>query len=233
MLQGNVWSGSFENKREDQSSYFVSASISPIVNKEGTITSFIGIQEDVTEKKQLQEKLEKLATTDGLTGVHNRSHFLDCFSRELRRVIRYKQAMTVLAFDLDFFKNVNDTYGHHGGDLALQAFTKVVQQELRESDFLGRLGGEEFSAVLVQTDEDGAQLLAERLRRAVECLKVPCDGKIIQFTVSIGVAEWNSEETDTGELLKRADRALYAAKYAGRNQVKISKKNVPLSSSEN
>lgn len=223
VLQGNVWSGSFENKRKDQSPYYVSASISPIVNKEGEITRFIGVQEDVTEKKQLQEELEKLATTDALTGVYNRSHFLDCLNHELRRATRYRQTLSVLAFDLDHFKNVNDTYGHHGGDLALQGFTEVVQGELRESDFLGRLGGEEFSAVLVQTDEDGAQLLAERLRIAVERLQVSCDGKIIQFTVSIGVAEWNSKESDTDELLKRADRALYAAKYAGRNQVKISK----------
>ncbi|BHH82106.1 sensor domain-containing diguanylate cyclase [Desulforhopalus sp. 52FAK] len=220
--QGEVWEGSFENKRGDGASYFVFASISPIINKAGVITHFIGIQEDVTEKKRMQEELEKLATTDALTGVSNRSHFMTCFEREVRRTIRYKHAMTVLAFDLDFFKKVNDTYGHHGGDLALIGFTDVVKKELRDSDFLGRLGGEEFSAVLVQTDEAGAVLLAERLRQAVEQLKVTCDDRIIQITVSIGVAEWRADDKDTEDLLKRADRALYAAKNAGRNQVKVS-----------
>lgn len=222
VLQGGVWEGSFENKRENDTSYFVSASISPIYNKNGAITNFIGIQEDVTEKKRMQEELEKLATTDALTGVSNRSHFLACFEHEIRRTIRYQHAMTILSFDLDFFKNVNDTYGHHGGDLALMAFTEVVKKELRDSDFFGRLGGEEFSAVLVQTDETGAVLLAERLRQAVEQLKVSCDGRIIQITVSIGVAEWSADDKDTEDLLKRADRALYAAKNGGRNQVKVS-----------
>lgn len=222
VLGGDVWQGSFENKREDEAPYYVNASISPIFNKEGKITSLIGIQEDVTEKRRMQEELEKLATTDGLTGVCNRSYFMDCYYLELRRAMRYEHPLTVLAFDLDYFKNVNDTYGHHGGDLALQAFTATVQEELRESDIFGRLGGEEFSAVLVQTDVEGAQPLAERLRLAVEALEVPCDDRTITFTVSIGVAEWNPEDSDPGELLKRADRALYAAKFGGRNRVKIS-----------
>ena len=219
--QGKVWSGSFENKRTDQVSYFVSATISPIVNRAGKITNFIAIQEDITEKKRLQEELEKLATVDGLTGAFNRSHFMDLFTQELKRTIRYGQDLTVLAFDLDLFKDVNDTYGHHGGDMVLQAFTECVKKELRESDFLGRLGGEEFSAVLAQTGNDGAQLLAERLRLAVEKMQVPCDDEMIKVTVSIGVAEWSVGDVKTEDLLKRADRALYAAKEAGRNQVKF------------
>lgn len=222
VLGGKVWSGSFENKRQDETLYHVAASISPIFHKDGTITRLIGIQEDVTEKRRLQEELERLATLDGLTGVYNRSYFMDCLNQELRRSIRYQYPLSVLAFDLDFFKNVNDTYGHHGGDLSLQAFTAAVEEELRESDVFGRLGGEEFSAVLVQTDEEGAELLAERLRQAVESLEVGCDGKIIRFTVSIGVAQWRPEDRDSEDLLKRADRALYAAKFAGRNRVMIS-----------
>jgi len=222
VLSGRVWSGSFENKRDNETTYHVAASISPIFNKNGKITSLIGIQEDITEKKQMQEKLQKLATTDGLTGVCNRSYFMECFNREVRRGIRYHHPITVLAFDLDHFKSVNDTYGHHGGDLALQAFTAAVQKELRESDIFGRLGGEEFSAVLVQTNVDGALLLAERLRLAVEALRVPCDDQIIQFTVSVGVAQWQAEDSDAEDLLRRADRALYGAKFSGRNRVKIS-----------
>ncbi|MFT5697577.1 MAG: diguanylate cyclase (GGDEF)-like protein/PAS domain S-box-containing protein [Desulforhopalus sp.] len=220
VLQGKVWTGTFENKKDNHESYFVSASISPIFNRIGDITGFIAIQEDITEKKRLQEELEKLATTDALTGVFNRSHFMNRFTQEMTRSIRYDQALTVLAFDLDFFKKINDTYGHHGGDMALQAFTDVVRKELRKSDFFGRMGGEEFCAVLVQTGKDGALLLAERLRLAVELMRVPCDGELIKVTTSIGVAQWSGTDMQTEDLLKRADRALYAAKGAGRNQVK-------------
>jgi diguanylate cyclase (GGDEF)-like protein/PAS domain S-box-containing protein len=221
VLAGRAWSGTFENKRKDQSPYFVSATISPIVNKAGEITSFIAIQEDITEQKRLQEELEKLATVDGLTGAFNRGHFMNLFTHEMKRTIRYDQDLSILAFDLDFFKDVNDTYGHHGGDLVLQAFTEVVKKELRENDFLGRLGGEEFCVILVQTGKDGALLLAERLRFVVEEMRVPCDGRFIKVTVSIGVTEWSEGDLETEHILKRADRALYAAKEAGRNQVKI------------
>ena len=162
-----------------------------------------------------------MATIDGLTGAFNRSHFMNLFTQEVKRTRRYDQELSVLAFDLDFFKKVNDTYGHHGGDLVLQAFTEVVQKELRESDFLGRLGGEEFCVVLVQTGKDGALLLAERLRFVTEAMRVPCDDEIIGVTVSIGVTEWSEGDLETEDILKRADRALYAAKEAGRNQVKF------------
>lgn len=221
VLDGRVWIGTFENRRKNHSSYFVSATISPIVNKAGKITSFIAIQEDITEQKRLQEELEKLATIDGLTGAFNRSHFMSLFTHEVKRISRYDQKLSVLAFDLDFFKKVNDTYGHHGGDLVLQAFTEVVKNELRETDLLGRLGGEEFCVVLVQTAKDGALLLAERLRLVTEAMRVPCDDEMIGVTVSIGVTEWSKGDLKTEDILKRADRALYAAKEAGRNQVKF------------
>lgn len=228
VLEGRVWAGTFENRRKNHSSYFVSATISPIVNKAGKITSFIAIQEDITEQKRLQEELEKLATIDGLTGAFNRSHFMSLFTHEVKRISRYDQKLSVLAFDLDFFKKVNDTYGHHGGDLVLQAFTEVVKNELRETDLLGRLGGEEFCVVLVQTAKDGALLLAERLRLVTEAMRVPCDDEMIGVTVSIGVTEWSKGDLKTEDILKRADRALYAAKEAGRNQVKfLSKKELP------
>lgn len=221
VLEGRVWSGTFENKRKNHSSYFVSSTISPIINKAGKITNFIAIQEDITERKRLQEELEKLATVDGLTGTFNRSHFMNLFTHEVKRTTRYDQDLSILAFDLDFFKDVNDTYGHHGGDLVLQAFTEVVKTELRENDFLGRLGGEEFCVVLVQTGKDGALLLAERLRLVVEEMRVPCDGELIKVTVSIGVTEWSKGDLETEDILKRADKALYAAKEGGRNQVKF------------
>jgi len=221
VLDGRVWAGTFENKRKNYSSYFVSATISPIVNKAGKITSFIAIQEDITEQKRLQEELEKMARIDGLTGAFNRSHFMNLLTHEVKRTSRYEQELSVLAFDLDFFKDVNDTYGHHGGDLVLQAFTEAVKKELRESDYLGRLGGEEFCVVMVQTGKNGALLLAERLRLVTEAMRVPCDGEMIKVTVSIGVTEWSEGELETEDILKRADRALYAAKEAGRNQVKL------------
>jgi diguanylate cyclase (GGDEF)-like protein/PAS domain S-box-containing protein len=219
VLDGRSWEGEFENMRKDGRSYFVSAKITPLLDGAGKIEKLLAIQEDVTEKKRLLEDLKRLAQHDGLTGCLNRNHFMHSLSAECARARRYQQPFSVLLFDLDHFKQVNDHHGHHAGDLVLREFVKEVNANLRENDLLGRLGGEEFGARLAQTKRADALLLAERLRLATEKLEVLVDETTIRFTVSIGVAEWQESDSDAEDLLKRSDRALYDAKQSGRNRV--------------
>lgn len=218
---GNVWVGDLENRRKDGTPYYVSTKISPIFEKSGKITGFLALQEDVTETRRLQKELERLAATDGLTGAYNRNHFLTLFQLEFRRAERYDQPLSVLVMDIDHFKAINDTYGHHAGDRVLAMFAEVASSILRDEDFLGRLGGEEFGIVLIQTPSDGAALLAERLRGVVETMAVECDGQTIRMTVSTGGTAMVRDDREIETLLKRADQALYAAKREGRNLVRF------------
>ena len=216
---GRVWAGEFRNRKKDGLPYIVSAKISPILLKSGAITGYLAIQEDITETRRLQQQLERLATIDGLTGTYNRCHFLHLFSQELRREERYGMPLCLLIFDLDHFKAINDTYGHQTGDRVLEECARVVDSTLRETDIFGRLGGEEFGVVLLQTDLDGARLLAERLRAAIEKMRIACEGVNIRVTVSIGGTQWDRNDRKVEVIMNRADNALYEAKRRGRNQV--------------
>lgn len=219
---GETWIGDFENMDKSKRPYYVSAQISPILNERGIIEHFIGIQEDVTEKIVLQRKLEKLATTDSLTAALNRGYFMQKCDQEGRRALRYNGSLSMLLFDLDKFKEINDSSGHLCGDAVLKNFVETVQSSLRENDLFGRIGGEEFAALVIETDKVGAILLAERLRQKVEDLHVEYESQHIRYTVSIGVTEWLSGDTNVDDLLKRADDALYLAKKNGRNRVEFS-----------
>lgn len=216
---GQTWEGDFENKDQHDRPYFVSAQISPIHNGKGVLEHFVGIQEDVTEKIELQRQLEKIASTDSLTGIFNRGHFMLLAAQEIKRRIRYGHPLSILLFDLDYFKDVNDTYGHHSGDKVLQDFTQCIEQELRDSDIFGRLGGEEFAAIIVDTQRAETSQLAERLRQKIEDLEITSDDHLIRVTVSIGCTEWQEGDLEVEDILKRADKALYRAKEGGRNRV--------------
>ncbi len=170
--------------------------------------------------KELQSKLEQEARTDSLTGCANRRHFLEQAGSELARVRRHPEAASVLMLDLDHFKEINDRFGHHAGDLVLQRLVQVCQTTLREEDVVGRLGGEEFAVLLPATSPEKALEVANRLCRDVAAEEVTVDGMLpIRFTASIGVATMGPEDSSIGDLLGRADAALYEAKRAGRNRV--------------
>ena len=175
---------------------------------------------DVSVLKASEERLRLLSITDSLTGIFNRRHFIEESEREIARARRYALSSGLLLLDIDHFKRINDTYGHTIGDDALKAFAAACQKALRTNDILGRLGGEEFAVFLPQTDADGAALVAERIRGAVEEIAVPLDGGgAVRFTVSVGVAAAANGEQPVDTLLSRADEALYQAKAAGRNRV--------------
>lgn len=174
---------------------------------------------DITERRQIQADLERMATTDFLTGALNRRSFLEAMQRELRRSIRYHHLFTVLMLDIDYFKKVNDNYGHAFGDEVIRRFSDITRSCLREEDLFGRLGGEEFAVVLVASEEDGGYLVAERIRKRWQEEAFEFQGARCNFTVSIGVAPLQSDLESVEEVLDRADKGLYSAKRAGRNCV--------------
>lgn len=167
-----------------------------------------------------QTELINLATLDGLTGVFNRREFTKRFKAELERAQRYQHACSLLMFDIDFFKKLNDTYGHQAGDEALKQVAALLKQEVRLSDQVARYGGEEFAVIMAETRKQDAVQLAERLRQKLEKLPVSTDqNQTIYVTASIGVSTFPADAQDAKTLLSAADQALYAAKHKGRNQV--------------
>ena len=160
-----------------------------------------------------------LATIDPLTQALNRRSFGDRSAAELARARRYGRTTSMLLLDADRFKAVNDTHGHAAGDAVLQALSAAVTATLRPSDIFGRLGGEEFGVLLAETGGPGAMAAAERIRQAIADLRVPTAGGLLAFTISIGVAEVEDDETTVQAAMARADLALYQAKAGGRNRV--------------
>jgi diguanylate cyclase (GGDEF)-like protein len=175
---------------------------------------------DHTQVKQLLEQLEVLATRDGLTGVYNRRHFNELATREVYRVKRYGGALSLIVLDLDLFNRINDTYGHMAGDAALKTVAQTCRGVLRQSDILGRFGGEEFVILLSETDQTAAAVLAQKLRMALEQQRIQYEDRSFVVTASFGVA-CVASPTDTSleDLFRRADQAVYEAKETGRNRV--------------
>ena len=174
------------------------------------------------EINRVHAQLEEQATTDALTGCYNRRYLYDIFPKLWAEALRHDKRLAVLLIDLDLFKRINDEHGHLAGDEVLRHFAEVLRSCTRVSDFLCRLGGEEF-LVLTQGDTEGAQILAEKIRAATAASPVPYDGRSIRVTVSIGVAQADPRDGLKGlsAVLVRADHALYAAKESGRDRVAV------------
>jgi diguanylate cyclase (GGDEF)-like protein len=166
-------------------------------------------------------ELARLATIDPLTGLSNRRGFAEKCEAELLRARRSRRPTSLLLLDADHFKKVNDTYGHAAGDEALCLVARTLQSTLRATDITGRIGGEEFTVLLPETDLAGASLLAERLRETIDAAKLTFQDQLIRLTVSIGVAPvgLDAAESPLETALQAADAALYRAKQAGRNRV--------------
>jgi diguanylate cyclase (GGDEF)-like protein len=170
------------------------------------------------------EKLiaQKEANTDAMTGLENRKAYYDTSAHETQRAQRYGTPLSVLMLDIDYFKQINDTYGHIEGDKVLKCLASILQAQLRESDHAFRMGGEEFLLLLPNTHTADALVLAQRIRYEVENTHLTCGDKAIFFTVSIGVCEYQPTVDQTIESVERkADEALYRAKNGGRNQVSL------------
>jgi len=178
----------------------------------------VALHADITERKRREQELLRLSRTDPLTGACNRRYFMELARREVRRAGRYQKPLALLAMDLDHFKRVNDQHGHAAGDAALRHFVSQARSTLREVDLLGRLGGEEFAALLPETPGEQAMHAAERVRQRLAASPLSWAGAALPLSVSIGVAELGRDENEVTAALQRADRALYLAKSQGRNR---------------
>lgn len=217
--QGRRVRTEISNYTADGRCYVADLHLVPLHDDSGEISHWVAIKRDLTEQKAHERLLFEMAITDSLTGVANRRQLLYRCKEELARARRYGQPLSLLMFDLDHFKQVNDTHGHGAGDAVLKAVAEACRSRLRECDLLARVGGEEFAVVLPETPGQGALVVAERLRRAIEGLAFDLGGSSVGVTASFGVACRQEEDVDPLVILSRADSALYEAKRAGRNRV--------------
>lgn len=168
---------------------------------------------------QYHEEIYRLMTTDGLTQLNNRRYFDEMLDREVARAKRYKRTFSLMVFDLDHFKRVNDRLGHLAGDAILRQLGAILLGRLRVNDVLARIGGEEFALITPEVGLDGATELASKINRLIGDTRFEFEGSAVQVTVSVGVAEWQADYEDAWDLLKAADGKMYEAKRSGRNQV--------------
>ena len=175
------------------------------------------------KKHRAEALLYRMATTDGLTELWNRRQFVHCVETEIERARRYSRQMSMVLFDIDHFKGINDSYGHDQGDEVLMALALRTREICREHDVVARVGGEEFAILLPETDAKQAGIMAERLRAAVAELRIACPEGEIRFTISLGVTcmSWNDSGQNFQTLFKSADAAMYRAKEGGRNRVVV------------
>lgn len=167
---------------------------------------------------RMEHKLEKLALTDSLTGIYNRAKYDEIIADEIKRTRRYDKFLSMIIFDIDHFKKINDTYGHLTGDDVLKAIAQLTKENIRETDYLIRWGGEEFMIILPETALERAEILAERVKHAIDCHTFRKAGRV---RISIGVTQF--KEIESAEyFIKRTDEALYKAKMKGRDRIEVS-----------
>ena len=230
--------GELEYRCRDGSTYWTEVFVYPVLDAEGRLEEIVGVSRDIAEHKRyalaLQQakeatdranqalqaanaELQRIATTDALTGAWNRRHFQHLLEVELASAARHGSALSLLMFDVDHFKTVNDGHGHQAGDQVLRRISAITLQHLRTEDALARWGGEEFLVLLPHCTAAEASCLAERLRTLVAACPMPGVG---QVTASYGVAQWQPGESPD-DWFRRLDQSLYRAKASGRNRVQI------------
>jgi len=188
-------------------------------NLASTIDEALNRWRQVQQARSDQEKLERLANFDSLTGLYNRRAILGRLEEQTRHAGRYQEEFSLIMADLDHFKEVNDRYGHLAGDDVLESVGRLVQQSIRATDRAGRYGGEEFLIILPRTDLSSGVNVAERIRKAVEAARMEGGkGEVFGITISLGLSSYQAGE-ETESLISRADDALYSAKKTGRNRV--------------
>ena len=200
--------------------------ISPVKDENGRITHFLAVKEDITERRRMEELLQLQATTDELTHLTNRRRFLELAYNEIKRANRLNHSLSIAMIDIDYFKSINDTYGHAAGDEALGIFAKICQEYIREIDILARFGGDEFAMLLPETGSHQAFTVVERIRQALASHPVMFADRPILITISSGISGLEAKDETLDMLLGRADQALYQAKEMGRNCVVVEKSSV-------
>jgi len=187
-----------------------------------TLTVIARQAAEVIRSAQLLQETRHLAVTDALTGLFNRRHFNQQLEENVSRAARYDEPLALIFLDVDHFKSVNDRFGHHAGDRCLQALARTLRENVRDSDQIARIGGEEFAVLLIRADRELALSIAERLRDRIDDLIIEEDPPLpVHLTASLGIAFFREDGDDPRSLMRSADRALYTAKRLGRNRVVI------------
>ena len=195
-----------------------------IKHNEDTADTFIVLSRNITDRKKLETDLLHLSKHDPLTNLYNRRVLEERLSKDIQRASRYKVALSICMLDIDYFKKVNDTYGHQIGDMVLKQLSSLIKSALRTTDYTARYGGEEFLIILPDTPLSSAKEFAQRLRKQVEKMPIELeDKKIINITVSIGLSAFIQETSSLDALINSADLAMYQAKKSGRNCIRSTK----------
>lgn len=218
VLAGKVWNGDVLNRRKDGALYSVLQSITPMYDEEGNIAHFLCLQQDVSEKKELEQKIEYLAYHDILTGLPNRSLFNDRMNQAITQAKRDQTEFSLLFVDLDGFKSVNDIHGHAAGDQLLQMVAERLRSCVREGDTVARLGGDEFIVLLRDVSSHAGQVIITQkiIDRIAE--KYEIGGNLAYVTASVGISRYPHDGLESERLLSNADEAMYRAKHAGKNR---------------
>lgn len=218
---GQVWQGDVVDRRKDGSLYTVDEIITPLFDEQGIITHFIAIQHDITGRNKEGDRARHLAYHDSLTDLPNRACFFGLLETALLNARRNKHMFATLFVDLDHFKPVNDTLGHHIGDQLLVAVAERIRVALRHADTVARIGGDEF--VILINDLEDAHIATKLAQKLVETLAHPfvLSGQAIHISASIGVSIYPMDGVDPQDLLMHADQAMYHAKYCGGNQFQL------------
>jgi diguanylate cyclase (GGDEF)-like protein len=202
--------------------------ITPLSGPGGQVEKVCLMVYDVTDTatnkmalERANEQLAKLSMTDRLTNLLNRGTWENLLDAEFERFIRYKHATSLVMFDIDHFKAVNDKYGHLAGDEVIRHTARVTKEAVRQADSVGRYGGEEFGIILPETNAEGARIICERIRQTIEESEVDTIAGPIRYTISMGITQLDSRPDNYMQWLEQADKALYKAKESGRNQVRI------------
>jgi len=216
---GSPWSGELHARHKDGRKLLVQMSLSLLRDRRGKTVCLIGIARDTTERRQLLDRLKRLSITDNLTGLFNHRYFHDRLHYEFLRARRYGQSLACIMIDADYFKNVNDTYGHLVGDEVLKGIADLIRRATRAVDVAARYGGEEFAVLLPNTDLAGAARCAHHIWETIGGADIETRQGKLKITVSLGVSALEPDLEDEEELHRRADTALLAAKRRGRNNV--------------
>lgn len=187
----------------------------------------LAIDRDISERKKIEEdrdrlieELKHVSRIDGLTGLYNRQHLDKHLKEEMKRAKRYGNPLSVMMFDIDNFKKINDAYGHLVGDRVLQTAAEVIRKTLRDTDIAGRFGGDEFVLILVQTNMNVGKQVAERINSNIKKSRVHLKkNSFIRFSISTGICQYNNKIKNIRELISKTDKAMYMAKSSGHNQV--------------
>lgn len=228
------------NYHKNGQKYWLKVNIYPQFDDNGELQAFMAVETDISAPKlaqtqleqqaselrseiQRREKLEQelraMAYQDSLTGLYNRRYFFEQFATEISRSQRYATPLSLILLDIDYFKVINDSHGHDAGDWVLAEVAQVLQQEVRESDLVARVGGEEFAILATETDLQASEGLAERIRRSLADNRMHFEKVELSVTASFGITPVGSQNDSSSDAYRRADAALYQAKRSGRNRI--------------